>query len=537
MVVPLLAWTACAPASPPEPKSTVAETPRPEPPRPAPPVARPPDPADAPLPEKLETPAFILVKAGPDDTPASLAARHLNDADKAWMIADYASGRRPDDVEYRIVPKAPWNRVGVFPSGYQMVPVLAYEGIARERSGRLVVAQRTFEQQMQHLQTEGFRPVSLREFLEFVDGRRQLPMKSVLLTFDGGQKAFLRHARPMLKELKFPATLFVPLDAVDRGDGMTWPELTGLLNEGFDVQTYGKTRTDLKRQPGESTAQYDARMEAELSVPIIRFRQYFARTSETLAYPLGAPPDDELMKHVRRNGFVAGFTTQRERNAAFVPPLLVGRTQVRADMTMAEFGQSLAVFHKEPVAAVVGTASADPGAAPAPPSGPLSERRRLVLHHSARAEELEREGHLRQALDERTIAAALAPGDERTRAAVSRLEAKISETSARLLSEARRLQAQGSAAPARQHLLALLSIDPANRAAFESLRERTRETPFLVHTVKAGDTLADLAHLYYGDSRRADAIAGANALAAGAQLVPGRTLRIPELPGIPLLPR
>jgi peptidoglycan/xylan/chitin deacetylase (PgdA/CDA1 family) len=418
-----------------------------------------------------------------------------------------------------------------------VVPVLVYDGVARERSGRLTVAARSFEQQMQYLRAEGYRPVSLKEFLEFTDGRRQLPMKSVLLTFDGGNKSFLRFVRPVLKDLKYPATLFVPLDAVGGTDTMTWPELNALLGEGFDVQAYSKTRTELKRHPGESAAQYDARMEAELGVPGIRFRQYFARASETLAYPLGAAPDDELARQVRKYGYQAGFTIGRDGNPAFVPPLAIGRTQVRADMTMAEFAQSLVVFRKEPVAGVM-AAAADHSASPAATaSDAASPRRRMIALHSTRAEELEREGSLRQALDERTIAAAFDPGDEQAKAAVRRLEATIGEASAKLLSEARRLQAGGNGGAARQHFLALLAVDPANRVAFDSLRERMRDVTFLVHTVKEGDTLADLAHLYYGDARRSDAIATANALPSGAQLVPGRTLRIPELPGIPLLPR
>ena len=90
---------------------------------------------------------------------------------------------------------------------------------------------------------------------------------------------------------------------------------------------------------------------------------------------------------------------------------------------------------------------------------------------------------------------------------------------------------------ARLHFLAILALDPTNRGAFEALRERAPDAPFITHTVKSGDTLKGLAELYYGTPLRADAIAATNGLSVDAALAAGRTLRIPELPGIPLLPR
>jgi nucleoid-associated protein YgaU len=59
----------------------------------------------------------------------------------------------------------------------------------------------------------------------------------------------------------------------------------------------------------------------------------------------------------------------------------------------------------------------------------------------------------------------------------------------------------------------------------------------VAHTVQAGDTLASLANLYYGDRNRADVIAESNDLAADAALDVGRTLQVPEIPGVPFLPR
>jgi peptidoglycan/xylan/chitin deacetylase (PgdA/CDA1 family)/nucleoid-associated protein YgaU len=541
-LVLLAAAVGCSRATAPAPRPMpVAEQPTqptaPAPERaPAPPSA--PRPPETPLPEVLETPDFIVVARRDGETPADIAGRHLGDPGKAWMITDYASGQEQADTPYVIVPRHPWNPVGVYPWGYQLVPVLAYPSIARERNGRSVMAAKTFEEHMRYLKAEGFRTVTLREFVEFIDGRRQLPMKSILLTFDGGHNGFLRHARPLLNELGFHATLFVATDAVGAGpSALSWNELTALLEDGFDVQASSKTGADLRRRAGESGPQYDGRMDLELGVPVIRFRQYFARTSETVAYPSGAA-DDDLFKQVRKHGYVAGFTLRRESNPAFVSPTTVGRVPIQADATTSDVARSLKVFRPDTLGALVPEAEPPrPSEMSAAAAGALTPRRRMVALHSARADELERKKYLRQALVERTIAAAFDPQDEEPRAAVTRLQARITDSTSRLEAEAKRVLDQKIPGAARLHFLAILALDPTNRGAFEALREKAPDAPFITHTVKSGDTLKGLAELYYGSPLRAEAIAATNGLSVDAALAAGRTLRIPELPGIPLLPR
>ena len=530
-----------APVTAPAPPTTVVERPQPPPPAPAPVPARPsaPRPPEAPLPEVLETRDVIVAARRDGDTPAGLAGRHLGDPDKAWMIHEWASGLEPADSPYVTIPKHPWNPVGVYPGGYQVVPVLVYPALARERSGRIVMASKTFEEHMRYLQGERYHTLALRDFVEFIDGRRQLPMKSILLTFDGAHNGFLRYARPLLKDLGLRATLFVATDAVGTGpNALSWNELATLVEEGFDVQASSKTGADLRRRAGESSAQYDGRMDLELALPVIRFRQHLARASETLAYPGGAT-DDELFKQVRKHGYLAGFTLRRESNPAFVAPLSVGRIQVPADVTVTDLARSLTVFRTESLTSLLPEpATSEPAAGSGgSATGSLSPRRRLVVLHSRRAEELEGKRQLRQALVERTIAAAFDPRDAEAKTAVTRLETRIAETSSRLEGEARRLLDQKVPGAARQHFLAILALDPTNRGAFEALRERGPDINFIVHTVRAGDTLRSVAELYYGSPLRADTIAAINGLATDAALVAGRTLRIPELPGVPLVPR
>lgn len=314
---------------------------------PAPVVAAPAPPPVEVLPEVFESDDFLVTMARPGDTSETLAARLLGDAAKAWMIEDYTGSRTFEAGTEVVVPRRPWNPAGVTPTGYQIVPVLCYHNLGPQQKGRMMMAVSRFEEQMRYLRAQGYRVISLAEFLEYTSGSRQLPRRSVVLTFDDGYKSFREYAYPLLKELGFSATLFVYTDYVGAGrNALSWQELKGLSEEGFDVQAHSKTHGDLRRAAGEADATYARRMQAELGLPMNLFRKNLGRPSQALAYPYGYW-DEDLLKQAREFGYVAAFTVRRQANSAFVAPLRINRSQIYAEMTIEDFAKNLNVFHAE----------------------------------------------------------------------------------------------------------------------------------------------------------------------------------------------
>lgn len=294
-----------------------------------------------------ESDEFVVVIARGGETAETLARAHLGDAARAWMIEDWNGARAFAAGQRVVIPKRPWNVSGVEPTGYQLVPILVYHNLGPQSKGRLVLGAETFAQQMRYLKTEGYRVVTLADFVEWTQGRRQLPKRSVVLTFDDGYHAFRDYAYPVLKELGFPATLFVYTDYVGAGrNALSWDDLRALAAEGFDVQAHSKTHGDLRRAAGETDAQYARRMQAELAEPPRLFQRQLARAVPFLAYPYGRV-DDALLVRVREHGYLAAFTVRRESNASFVRPLKISRSQIYSEMTLAEFAKNLNLFHAE----------------------------------------------------------------------------------------------------------------------------------------------------------------------------------------------
>ena len=322
-------------------------------PPPAPTAAPPPAPPRAPvvqtLPEVFESEQWIVAFAKKGDTAETLAARYLGDAGKAWMIEDYAKTRTFTEGQKVVIPRKDWNPSGVTPSGYELVPILCYHNIAEESKGRMVLGVKKFEEQMRYLKSEGYRVISLQRFLDAITKRRQLPRKSVVLTFDDGYRSFRVLAAPILKDLGFTATLFVYLDYVGAGrNALSWQDLKELSAAGFDIQAHSKSHSDLRRGAGETDAHYTQRMQAELALPLTRLRQQLGDGPDAVAYPYGYW-DESLLRQVRQAGYLGAFTVRRQANPTFVSPLRINRSQIYGEMTLEEFARNLNVYHGEEI--------------------------------------------------------------------------------------------------------------------------------------------------------------------------------------------
>jgi peptidoglycan/xylan/chitin deacetylase (PgdA/CDA1 family) len=89
------------------------------------------------------------------------------------------------------------------------IPVLTYHRLVRDVNDVANVTVANFQDQMLALKKAGWQSVSLQEFEEFIEGRRTLPEKSFLLTFDDAAKDSFYPVDPILKALGFHATNFV----------------------------------------------------------------------------------------------------------------------------------------------------------------------------------------------------------------------------------------------------------------------------------------------------------------------------------------
>lgn len=88
------------------------------------------------------------------------------------------------------------------------VPVLIYHGLIKEPDQTNTLVQ-DFRDQMFALKAAGYQTVSMEDYEQFMQGKKKLPAKSFLLTFDDGRKDSFYAADPILDALNYRATMFV----------------------------------------------------------------------------------------------------------------------------------------------------------------------------------------------------------------------------------------------------------------------------------------------------------------------------------------
>ncbi|HNT39947.1 MAG TPA: polysaccharide deacetylase family protein [Rubrivivax sp.] len=287
---------------------------------------------------------LLVYQPAAGDSLRGIAQRFLGSADESWQIAEANGLDRPQEDEPLLVPLVALNPLGVHADRLQLVPVLCYHRLGRTAS-RMSVPPASFEAQMAWLVHNGYRVVRLSDLGEFLAGRKALPPRSVVLTFDDGYASFHRFAFPVLKKYGLPATLFVYTDFIGAGDAVSWAQLRELSASGLvDVQSHTKSHRNLvERLAGESEARYRLNLDAEMSLSReLLQRRLPGLEVRHLAYPFG-DADAVVTESARRNGYVLAATVVPGGNAFFAAPMMLRRTMIFGDTSLEDFKARLQV--------------------------------------------------------------------------------------------------------------------------------------------------------------------------------------------------
>lgn len=289
---------------------------------------------------------FFLVKTTAEDTFSTLAARYLGDPHKGWLIAEFNA--TPDLVpgQNLIIPLSPFNKAGLKPEGYQVVPVLVYHGFSEKKSGKTMVSRYNFDAQMNYLKKNGYHIISLDQLLNFIDYKEQIPEKSVAITLDDGWRSIYNIAFPILKKYGFPATFFIYTDFIGGGKAMSWKDIKEITENGFDVQCQTKTHRNLTAlKKNESFRTYFKDLEIEMRYPQKLIKKKLNQECKYLAYPYGKT-NDLVIAVLKKEGYRAAFTLDWGSNPFFVDKYRIRRCVIYGDYDIERFKKCLSVFRK-----------------------------------------------------------------------------------------------------------------------------------------------------------------------------------------------
>lgn len=212
------------------------------------------------------------------------------------------------------------------------VVVLMYHDFGYSGNPSIINAE-VFDDQMNALHENNFNVISMEQYVDYMEGRIDLPEKSVLITFDDGYSDFYEIAYPILQQYQFPATNFIVVKSSDEPNPdhlphMTWDEMREMKANGmsFYSHTYdshkmlnkaeNKSPMLANHMEGETSEQYMARVREDLVTAHELLVKELGEQDNILAFPYGAF-SDELLEVMEEIGINHAFTIRpglNERN-------------------------------------------------------------------------------------------------------------------------------------------------------------------------------------------------------------------------------
>lgn len=182
------------------------------------------------------------------------------------------------------------------------------------------ISTKNLGQYLEWIQREGWHPIRLEDIWLARQGKKTLPNKALLLTFDDGALSSYNRVFPLLKQYKTPAVFAIPTswingntkdayEAYGKGNLMTWPQMREMVASGYaefvshsdnmhrgilanpqqNMQPAAITREYIEKQKRyETESEYQIRVVADLKKSKQTLDRELGINSRAIFWPYGA---------------------------------------------------------------------------------------------------------------------------------------------------------------------------------------------------------------------------------------------------------
>ena len=217
------------------------------------------------------------------------------------------------------------------------IPVLMYHRVGEIRAEaemRYCVSPDRFADHMRALSKSGWWACAIDDFTAWLEGGPGLPAGAFLLTFDDGFLGIYRHVLPILRQLGWPATVFLVSTLLGSQD--VWrraesseihtypllglPEINAMRPSGFAFHSHTRTHAELTRLGDEALYQEVAGSKSDLEALLGEPVAY-------IAYPFGRY-DERVSRMARAAGYRAAFSVESGFNRPGIDAYRIRRIDV-----------------------------------------------------------------------------------------------------------------------------------------------------------------------------------------------------------------
>lgn len=224
------------------------------------------------------------------------------------------------------------------------VSILGYHDFSESVSTNDMILNITdFRRQMQAIKDSGLPVISMRQYLDWKQGRKPIPDQCVMITIDDGWKATHTLALQVLREYGYPFTVFLYKNYIGiGGKSLTHEEIREIAANGGTISSHSVSHQNMAKRAGRSDEDYKAWLRVELEESYRFLEENFADTGaleKTFAFPYGIY-SDQILAMTKELGYEAAFTVNGKKTDWDTPDMEIGRYVVHGT-TLANFEAAL----------------------------------------------------------------------------------------------------------------------------------------------------------------------------------------------------
>ncbi len=207
------------------------------------------------------------------------------------------------------------------------LPVIMYHSILKDThsTGKYVVTPKSFEEDLKFFADRGYKSVSAKEVIGFVNGENDLPEKPYLLTFDDGSYNNLTYVLPLLEKYDAYAVIgivgsysekFSELDEANPAYSyLRWCDIKDMeksgrvefANHSYNFHSYDHNRMGARIKKGENKAEYQRIFLEDTLKTHNLLADNCQIDTKIYTYPFGSycTESEDILKE---NGYIMTFT-------------------------------------------------------------------------------------------------------------------------------------------------------------------------------------------------------------------------------------
>lgn len=218
------------------------------------------------------------------------------------------------------------------------VPILMYHYVDDKPTNsklkaELQVNPQNFREQLDFLKSRGYSTIRLEDLFQALYHDKQIPAKSIILTFDDGYRDVYDFAFLVLKEKGMLGTFFVITNYFGGSSYLTREEIKEMADYGMEFGSHTQNHPDLSITPRDIARSEIENSKKDLEA-LIGKKIYF------FCYP-GGRYNSETLDLVKNANYLMALTTKAGSNHSSANPFEVTRVRVSGTEPLEKFRESL----------------------------------------------------------------------------------------------------------------------------------------------------------------------------------------------------